>query len=411
MTMRRLIIAIFFLCLSLALFAQVGTGPVSVVQLADGRSLWLPAGTPNQVQPLATLYYGRFQNAWASFFGTPPDLPDTLVVPQSGDLYESLFSTLWNDAKADIPPAGRPAALGALRYVVMNDPSSFMAALAGAVTAKSLDDGLLRSPLVYLFLLDQVQEPAFISEALPPGPDGVNVRRALAHRGVSWKAFKNRFAAWVLEKAIDDQLLTLSRGSLPAVWVLDSDLPSGGFTGWSFALSDVDEGVGYEVAGSAPAGLRIVSFFTDGSGRVTQAGMASMAGGPMRLPKKGDRLWVFVWNASGEPAGDGLTMTLWKVYDLPFEVRKSDRQSRTLDLILKEGPGIADYSLWGRLQTETGIAPLPLPPFPSKGEGVHHYILQLPPPLKDVHDLRLFCRMLSGGTYSAPISGSETPAQ
>lgn len=237
------------------------------------------------------------------------------------------------------------------------------------------------------------------------------MRRALENRGVSWNAFRNRFAAWVLERAIETHILSLSKGNLPAVWVLDSDLGPGAFTGWSFAISDVDEGVGYEVAGDAPDGLRMVSFFTDAGGHVTQAGMASLTGGPMRLPKKGDRLWVFVWNASGQSEGNGLTMTLWKVYDLPFTIRQSSRENRTLDLLLKEGPGIADYSLWGRLHSETSASPLPLPPFPSKGEGLHHYLLQLPRPLTDVRDLRLFCRMSSGGSYSAPIAGSETPAQ
>jgi len=411
MTKYRLIISVFFLCLAIGVLAQTSPQQVSLVPMADGRTLWLPAGTPEQVQPLVTTYYRHFRNTWASFFGTPPALPETLVVPPSKDLYESLFSTLWQNARDTLPPADRPGALGAMRYVVMNDPSPYVDALARVISTRSLDGGLFRTPLVYLFLLDQVEDPTFLSQALPPGPDGANVQKAIEGRGVSWKAFENRFAAWVLEKGIETHLLSLSKGSLPAVWVLDSDLAPGAFTGWSFAISDVDEGVGYEVAGDAPDGLRLVSFFTGPEGHVTQAGMASLTNGPMRLPKKGDRLWVFVWNASQQPEGTGLTITLWKVYDLPFEIRESDHQNRTLDLLLQEGPGIADYSLWGRLREETPVSPLPLPPFPSKGEGVHRYLLQLPTPLKNVHDLRLFCRMLSGGTYSAPISSSETPAQ
>ncbi len=293
----------------------------------------------------------------------------------------------------------------------MNDPSPYVVAIARVISTRSLEGGLFRTPLVYLFLLDQVEDPAFLSQALPPGPDGAKIRKALQNRGVSWKAFKNRLAAaWVLEKGIETHLLSLSKGNLPAVWVLDSDLGPGAFTGWSFAISDVEEGVGYEVAGDAPDGLRMVSFFTGPEGRVIQAGMASLTDGPMRLPKKGDRLWVFVWNASQQPEGTGLTITLWKLYDLPFEIKKWT-ENRTLDLLLQEGPGIADYSLWGRLHAETPVSPLPLPPFPSKGEGAHRYLLQLPTSLKNVRDLRLFCRMLSGGTYSAPVTSSETPAQ
>ena len=378
---------------------------VVVVGLDNGAALWLPAQATPAQQARAVEVLNRFQKVWARLFGSQVDLPDPLVVPASTDISESLFSALWLSASPSLAPEDRPAALGALRMILLDDPSAYAEALSRAYGSGRLSPSLAEGVLVYAFLQEETANPAFLPEALPPGAGARRLRAALARRGVSWDAFFNRFASWILTRAIDAGLQAPASGTLPAVWVLDSRLAPGAVSGWRFLVTDPAVAVSLEIAGEVPSGVRLFHVFTDDLGRPAGAGLCDLKGGPLVIPRRGKYLWVFIWNASATESLTSAALTLWSSYQAPFTVLGSSLHSGVLDLRLHEEAGVADYRLLGGTADQTAGSKILGGPFASEGEGEHHYRIPLQDP--PGFDFRLSCRTMAGGSYSAALPPPE----
>ncbi len=383
-------------------------GRVTVVGGDGTPSLWLPEQTPSAQQAAALDEVSRFQRRWTAFFGGAASLPDPVVVPAGGDLGEALFAALWRPASTSLAPPDRPSALGALRWAVLGDSSAVRATLAHAASAAQWGPALAEKPTLYVFLSEQMADPSFLAEALPPGPGALRLRNALARRDVPWDMFWNRYMAWLLTRAVAWGLVAPAKGSLPAVWVLDAQLKPGELTGWRFPVKDPAEGVSLELSGDVAPDVRLFHLFTDDLGRITSSGMTGLKPGPLVLPRRGSWVWVFIWNASNSEADAGAALTLWSSYQVPFVVLDSSRKGTVLDLHLRESEGIGDYRLWSLPQDEpetqsAGLAGA----FPSEGEGDHYYRLQLADAPSGVH-LRLTCRTVAGGSYSTDVPARES---
>lgn len=393
--------------LILALLADLSVWAVSTrvvaVSSEPGPTLWLPAGVEQEDQVGAVEEVARFRRNWSLLFDREPELSDPIEVPAGGNLEETLFGILWQQAAQSLAPADHAAVLGALRWAVLEDPSEVMNSLAKTAASGRWDASLAGGVPLYVFLMEEVAEPAFLREALPPGPNAQRLKAALSRRGTSWNRFWNRYVSWLLAHAVEWGLMTPASGTLPAVWMLDPPLAPGEMSGWKFSLADLAAGVKLEFSGEAMPGLRLFHVSTDELGRVTGAGVCDLKPGPMTLPKAGKWLWIFLWNTSGSDAGMGMALTLWSSYDVPFEVTGSFVKAGVLDLHLREEAGIADFCLWAL----PGGSPesSPLATFPSEGEGEHLYRLQIPQ--KTGSGLRLSCRTLAGGAYSADLPAEE----
>ncbi len=405
MTGRALRTAIVLVLALAAVCAFSAPERVVVVGLDNSAAMWLPAPATPAQQTRAVVALNRFEKVWARLFGSQVDLPDPLVIPASANLPESLFSTLWLSASASLAAEDRPAALGALRMILMDDPSAYGEALSRAYGSGRMGPSLAEGVLLYAFLQEEAANPAFLPEALPPGAGAQRLRAALARHGVSWDVFFNRFVGWILTRAIDAGLPAPASGTLPAVWVLDSHLAPGEVSGWRFLVTDPAVAVSLEIAGEVPPGVRLFHVFTDELGRTVGAGLCDLKGGPLVIPRRGKYLWAFIWNASATESLTSAALTLWSSYQAPFTLLGSSLHSGVLDLRLREEAGVADYHLWGGPADQAGSSKVLGEPFASEGEGEHHYRIPLqdPPTL----DFRLTCRTIAGGSYSTALPPPE----
>lgn len=392
--MRRLFF-VLLLILSVAAAAQVGRPAVKVVAAEEDVSLWLPGETTPLGEVVASDLASRFLALWRETFGSRPTLPDPLEVPRSSDLKESLFESLWRASAPALPPAEGPAARAAFRARLLGDPTALVEALARASDESRLLD--LPDPLLYLFLWDWTADPAFLPEALPAGLDRARLRKALERRGVPYEGFRQKAAAWFFGKAADGGFLSPAPSELPAVWLLDKDLPPGAWQAWTFSTGEETAAVALSAAGP-PGSLRLFLSEKDGSGRLLGEGWGLPAAASFPLSPAARTLTALIWNAGSEPSGGGLTLTFWKSSAPPFVVRDAKRGPDALDLLLEEAPGVLDYRL-----VPSGENPAPLPAFPSEGAGLHRYRLSLGASLDDLPGLRLVCRTRIGGRYEAPL--------
>jgi len=397
---RTLLLIVAFMA---GLSSWAASTKVVSVSSDPGPTLWLPAGAEQEDQVGAVEEVTRFRRTWSLLFGQEPNLSDPVEVAPSGSIEETLFGTLWQQAAPSVAPDDRPAVLGALRWAVLEDPSGVMNPLAKTAASGRWDASLVGGVPLYVFLMEEVAEPAFLREALPPGSEAERLKAALSRRGSSWGPFWNRYASWLLAHAVEWGLMTPASGTLPAVWMLDTSLAPGEMSGWKFPLADLSAGLNLEFSGEATPGLRLFHVSTDDLGRVTGAGLCDLKPGPMTLPKAGTWLWIFLWNTSGSETGAGTALTLWSSYDAPFQVTESVVRAGVLDLHLREGAGVADYCLWA--PPENSQESSPVATFPSEGEGEHIY--RLPIPLKPGSGFRLSCRTLAGGAYSAELPVEE----
>lgn len=400
--MRRLF---FLLALGLSVAAAAAPGgrpPVKVVAVGEETSLWLPGETNPLGEAVASEFGGRFVALWKETFGGPPPLPDPLEVPRSWDLKESLFDALWRASASALPPAEVSPARAAFRASLLGDPSALLEGMAAVSAEGSLRD--LPDSLVYLFLWEWTADRDFLARALPPGRDRARLRRALEARGVPYDLFREKAAAWFFGRAADGGFLPQGPSELPAVWLLDRDLPAGAFETWTFSAGEGTPAVALSPAG-APGSLRIFLLARDGNGRLLEEGWGSPAASSFPLPPSARILTVLLWNAGSEPSGSGLTLTLWKSSAPPFAIRDVERGGGALDLLLEEGPGVLDYRL-----TLSGEEAASLPVFPSQGAGLHRYRL-VGGGLLDRPGLRLVCRTRLGGRFEAnlPDAGDGPP--
>jgi len=408
MALRRILVACFFVLMSAACTVAADGSRVTVVPTSDGFTLWLPerALTRDQVTALGMSH--RFARDWESFFGAKPGLPDPLVVPPSKDLRDSLFQALWQHAADSLEPADRPAAQAAFRFLLLNDATGLHEELAPTILRGRVAALPLAGPLIYIFLKENIQESSFLQQALPPGPDGTRLKAALTARGVPWELFRNRFVSWMYGMAIESRIVSPPAGSLPAVWMPEGDLEPGEVSQWRFVLDDADEGVDVDVAGGPEPGLLAMSYYTDDAGRPVEAGLAELRPGRMVFPRQGRTLWLLLWNTSSHPAGEGLTLTLWKNLMPAFVVKQASLKASQCDLLIDEGPGVAEYEVTPRgAEGQDLLAPFT---FPSEGEGLHHYHLRFPGVLPDAAVLGLSCRTSSGGSLSASVLLTESPS-
>lgn len=378
-------------------------GSVVPVSSESGPILWLPPGTDLEDQAGALEETARFMRSWSLLFGRVPELSDPLQVPDGGTLEETLFGILWQQAAGSLAPADRPAVQGALRWSVLEDPAAIMGALSKIAASGRWDASLAEGVPLYAFLMEEATEPAFLREALPPGHKAHRLKAALSRRGASWDRFWNRYASWLLGHAVEWGFVAPASGTLPAVWMLDGPLAPGEMSAWRFPQADYASGVSLEVSGEAVQGLRLFHVSTDDLGRVTGAGLCDLEPGTLSLPRSGKWLWLFLWNTSEIEAGTGAALTLWSSYEAPFDVMGSSLKDGVLDLQLHEEPGIADFRLWTKPNRSPDAAPVA--EFPSEGQGEHSYRLLVP--YKAGHDLRLSCRTLAGGAYSADLPAEE----
>jgi hypothetical protein len=377
---------------------------VAVLTSGPELTLWLPAGAGQEEQSAALDEVARYRRAWGLFAGRDAVLPDLIEVAPGGSLRETLFGTLWRFTNSTVPAPERAALWGALRWTVLGDQAPVRTEVERLVAGRRMDETFARGPALLTFLSEEVGDGAFLREALPPGPAASHLKAALAARGASWDRLWNRYAAWLLAHAVEWGAVKPSTGSLPAVWMLDKPLAPSELLGWRIALADPVAGVNLEASGASGQGLRLFHVFTDGNGHVLEAGLCDLDQGPLALPRQGAWLWVFLWNASEEESGQGAALTLWSGFNAPFSVVSATLRSGTLDLLLRQEPGIADFNLWGVAPGGSNQALLAA--FPSEGEGDHRYLLQLP--ASDGSYLRLSCRTLAGGAYSADIPAGDT---
>lgn len=406
---RRWLIALALVFAALCAASQPAKGPVVVLGGGDGTALWLPGETNVAGEAVASAVHRRFIESWKAFFGARPTVSDPLLIPRSDDLPEGVFEALWADASTALDPEARPAALSALRSAVLGDPTPLVEGLARHASSRRLGDEMVQEALLYLFLAEVAADPALLPQALPPGPGGARLKRALERAGMPYPAFLQRYAAWVFSKTVEARLVDRTPGALPAVWALSEDLPPGGWSSWSFDVPDPASAVDLAAAGDA-RGLRLLTFLTDASGRVLQAGVGTPAEeGSLPLVAGAHRLWVVLWNAGRSHAGGGLALTLWADQTPPFRLREGTIGGGALDLVVEERAGILDYALLDRPYSKTPVESSALPPFPSRGAGVNRYRVALLPGFSVSEDLYLQCRTLSGGTYTSPVLLKERP--
>jgi len=343
---------------------------------------------------------GEFAAAWTLLFGSEP--AEAALAPADP---EEAFRASWEAASLSLPASERPAARDALRLAVLGDAAPVRAALKRTVAAGRLLPADREAVLWYAFLLE-AGDPAALPDALPPGPRGQRVRSATAARGGDPRALETRLAAWVAARAAEEGLLGGDSAGLPAVWLLDTDLPPGGFTAWHLRVPDWAPSVRGESAGASA--LRLFSLSADGSGTLTSEG-AGTADRPILLPRRADTLWLVLWNPPwGEAAGAGATLTLWGDLAPPFQVREARLTSGACDLLLAESPGMAAYRLWNR-ESGPGAGPLS-PAFPSEGPGLHRYRIPVDAPASGGARLELRGLTWAGGTASADLARPEPPA-
>lgn len=406
MSCRRLF-ALLFLLVAVGAAAQPAKAPVVVSTGADGVTLWLPGETTLAGETIAAAIHRRFTASWKGFFGAPATVADPLVVPRTSDLAEGVFGAMWADASAALDESARPAARSALRTMVLGDPTPLVEGLARAAHASRLGDSTVQDALLYLFLSEAASDPAFLPEALPPGPGGARLRGALERRGMPYSAFLRRYAVWILSRAVEARLIERIPGTLPSVWALSEDLPAGGWTSFTFDLPDAAAAVDLAAAGDV-SGLQLLTFLTDSSGRVLKSGVGiPTEAGSLPLVPGASRLWVVLWNTGGADSGAGLAVTMWADQTPPFRLREGALEEGTLDILLEERAGILDYSLFSRPLAEDPSDFPALPAFPSRGAGVNRYRLALGPELGGAKDLFLQCRTRSGGSYLAPLHLKE----
>ena len=402
-------IGVFLLVLALVIpaLALPGERGTSTLISASGTTLVLPPQTRVQGEYLALGEVQRFEDFWELFFGRRLVFPESLVIPPSPNLAEAIFEVLWRQAALTLPPAEQASVRGALRRSLLGDTTALSEELEGLSKNHRLDPSLVEGPLLYSFLQDEVADAEFLAQALPPGPNAARLKQALSERGVSWDAFWHRFAAWTLIQSLELGKIKASPGTLPAVWVLDSDLNPGEFLGWRFPVADPATAVDAQLAGEAQPGVRMICLYTDDSGRVVHSSISSPGGSVMLFPRQGTTFWAFIWNASDQGSGDGLTLTLWNDFDLPFQIKEARKYDVVLDLSLEESAGIADYQIFTRRGAGDAFSHVDTPPFVSEGAGLHHYRLSLPPTASGITEFQLTCRTLSGGTFSAPFKPEE----
>ncbi len=395
---------ILILALAATLSAAAAQPRVVVVESGPELTLWLPAEAGQEEQATALDEVARYRQAWSRLAGHDADLPDLIEVAPGGSLRETLFGTLWRFTNSTAPPSERAALWGALRWAVLGDEAPLRAEVERFVSGGRMDESFAGGPALVVFLTQEVEDAAFLRDALPPGPHATRLKAALVSRGLTWDRLWNRYAAWLLARAVEWGLVKPTPGSLPAVWMLDKPLAPSELLGWRIALADPVAGVNLEASGAAGQGLRLVHIFTDEAGRVLEAGLCDVGQGPLSLPRRGAWLWVFLWNASAETSGQGAALTLWSSFGAPFSVVSASLRSGTLDLLLRQEPGIADFRLWG--PASGGSRQAPLATFLSEGEGDQHYRLTVP--AAGGGALRLSCRTLAGGSYAADLPLGES---
>ena len=394
-------------CISLPLLAQqAGPERVTILPTAAGFTLWLPGRVSTREQVAVLGVVNRFSRTWGLFFRTPPSMPDPLVVPSGPDLRKGVFSSLWRQAALALDPAEQAGVQEAFRFLVLDDAIPLLDHLARAVGDGRLQQLPLTAPLLYVFLKESVSESGFLPQALPPGPDGGRLAEALASRGISQEHFRNRYASWLLSRAVESRLIKRPQATLPAVWMLDSDLAPGETAGWRFTLEDGESGLDLEAAGSPSPGLLILGIYSDEAGRPVHSSLWEAGEGRAILPRQGSDLWLFLWNTGDQSQGAGLTLTLWKESRPPFAVLQASLSGTSCDVLLGERPGVADYEV-----TPIGASAQPEPAplrFRSDGEGLNHYHLRLDSRLPQASALRISCRTTAGGTYATEIPLGES---
>lgn len=333
-----------------------------------------------------------FSAAWSLLFGT--DAPPPALLSRDS---EGAFRASWEAAAGTLLPSERTAARDALRLTVLGDTAPLRLALGETLRAGRLLPADNEAVLWYAFLLE-AGDPSALPEALPPGPGGERVFRAVKARGGDALALQTRFAAWVAGRAVDEGILNSEAAGLPAVWLLDRDLPPGGFTAWKLRVPDWSTAVRGESAGVGP--LRLFTVF-EGPERMPAVAGAGVPDRPILLPRRGGTLWLILWNPpSQEPVGVGATLTLWADLSAPFQIREARFFPGACDLLLAEMPGIAAYRLWGVAPAGGATAPLS-PSFPSEGEGLHRYRIPLAGSPLGEHRFELRGLTWAGGTSTA----------
>ena len=408
MTLRRILVACFFVLVFAACTLAADGSHITEVPTGDGFALWLPerASTRDQVTTLGLSH--RFVRTWEGFFGTSPVLPDPIIVTPSKDLRDGLFRALWQHAAVSLEPTDQPAAQAALRFLLLDDASALHEELVRSILHNRVETLPLEGPLIYIFLKENIRKGGFLQQALPPGPDGSHLKAAVAASGVPWELFRNRFVAWMFGMAIEARLLSPPAGSLPAVWMPEGDLEAGEVSQWRFVLDDVDESVDVDVAGAPESGLLAMSYFVNDAGRPVQIGLTELKSGHMVFPRQGRTLWLLLFNTSSQPAGAGLTLTLWKSLQPAFTLKQASLKASQCDLLIAEGPGIAEYEVTPVSAKGQGLlAPLT---FSSEGEGLHYYHVRLAGNPLQATALRLSCRTTSGGSLTTSVLLTENSA-
>jgi len=381
---------------------------------ALGQILFLAAAftaIPAVAQPAAKAAKSTaetFQNTWATVFGY--SCPAQEAARFAGLAPQETFQRMWEVCELYILPDDRRSAQEAMRLVVLGDAEPFRHALKRTIASGRLVPGDDEAVLWYALLLEEANDSSILPEALPPGRGGVRLRSAVVARGGEWPAFLDRMAAWVAQKAVASGDMAMEASSLPAVWVVDHDLPPGGFTAWRLAVPSWASVVRGEALGGAGAEkLRLVSVFAGEGGTPLSSGLGALAQIPILLPRKGDSLWLVLWNPPGdEPAGFGLTVTLWSDIAPPFQVREARLSGGACDLLLLETPGLAGY-FWRMAGPDSGL-PLAAPPFASEGEGLnrYHVFLNQSPSFGSKFELQALT--VAGGETTVPLEVEPEPA-
>ena len=397
---RSLLLVILLLA---ALPFRAAERRVVVLTPDQGLTLWLPAGADEDDQAGALEQVARYRRTWSLLVGREAALPDLIEVEAGGSLDDALFGTLWRLTNNTVPASRRAALWGALRWAVLEDLTPVRSELERLVASGRLDDSFAQGPAMVIFLMEEVSDRSFLRDALPPGPAAANLKAALAARGMTWERLWNRYAAWLLAHAVEWGVTTIAPGTLPAVWMLDRPLAPGEIAGWRIALADPAAGVSVEPSWITGQGMKLLHVFTDDQGRVLEAGLGDLEPAPLSLPRRGAWLWVFLWNTSLADEGQGAALTLWSTFDAPFSVVDASLQSGTLELLLRQNPGIADFRLWAL--PSGGSEQEPLASFPSEGEGDHHYRVPVGDP--EGRAFRLSCQTFAGGSYSAEVPLGE----
>ncbi len=353
---------------------------------------------PRAAESAATA--AAFKHAWAAIFGEacPADGGDS-----PGATPETTFEKMWDACQASLPPDGQEGARDALRVMALGDGAPVKDALTRTVASGRLIPGDHEAVLWYAFLMEEAADASILPQALPPGKNGARVKEAVAGRGGDWPSFLNRMAAWVAERAVVSGALRMEASSLPAVWVVDHDLPPGGFTAWRLSVPFWASSVrGEALGGIGSEKLRIISVFAGKGGASPTSGVGSLAHSSILLPRGGDSLWLLLWNPSNEgPAGFGVTVTLWSDLNPPFQVKEARLAGGVCDLLLSETPGLAGY-LFKAAGPDSGFSPA-APPFVSEGPGLNRYRLLLTQPAVAGSRFELQAFTASGGQSSAPL--------